>query len=130
MKVIRGGRSQTLWVKLGVLPDQDEKIAKAEESKVTSDNRLNVKVADLTEQQRKELGLEGGILVETVGQGAAAAAGVREGDILLRIDNEEIDNVAEFEKRISKLPAGKSVAVLVHRRGGPIFLAMKMPGKE
>jgi serine protease Do len=130
VKVIRGGRSQTLWVKLGELPDQDEKIAKAEESKVTSDNRLNVKVADLTDAQRKELGLDGGVLVESVGQGAAASAGIREGDILLRLDNRQIDNVDAFEAQMNKLPAGKSIAVLVQRRGGPIFLAMKVPEKE
>ena len=33
----------------------------------------------------------------------------------------------ELEQMIDKLPPGKSVAVLVQRRGGPIFLAMKMP---
>jgi len=127
VKVIRGGRSQTLWVTLGELPDEEEPIAKAEESKTTSDNRLNVKVADLTDQQHKELQIEGGVLVEAVGDGPAADAGVRSGDILLRIDNQPVNNVDDFERRIKKLPAGKSVAVLVQRRGGPIFLAMKVP---
>ena len=130
VKVMRGGRSKTLWVKLGELPDQGETIAKAEEAKTTSDNRLNIKVADLTDQQRKELQLEGGILVESVGNGAAADAGVREGDILLRIENELVKDVDDFEARIKKLPAGKSVAILVQRRGGPIFLAMKVPKEE
>jgi serine protease Do len=127
VKVIREGRSKTLWVKLGELPDQNETIARAEESKTTSDNRLNIKVADLTEQQRKELQLDGGILVEAVGSGAAADAGVREGDVLVRIENQLVKDVDDFESRIKKLPAGKSVAILVQRRGGPIFLAMKVP---
>ncbi len=130
VKVVRGGSNKTLWVKLGELPDQDEVIAKAEESKSTSDNRLNIKVADLTDQQRQELQLEGGILVEAVGDGPAADAGVREGDILLRIDNQLVKSVDGFEGRINKLPAGKSVAILVQRRGGPIFLAMKVPEKK
>ena len=130
VKVIRGGRSKTRWVKLGELPDQGETIAKADEAKTTSDNRLNIKVADLTDQQRKELQLEGGILVESVGNGAAADAGVREGDVLLRIENELVKDVDDFEARIKKLPAGKSVAILVQRRGGPIFLAMKVPKEE
>jgi len=127
VKVIRSGRSKTLWVKLGELPDEKETIARAEEAKTTSDNRLNIKVADLTDQQRKELQLEGGILVEEVGIGAAADSGVREGDILLRIDNTLVKDVDDFEARIKKLPAGKSVAILVQRRGGPIFLALKVP---
>jgi len=131
VKVIRGGRSQTLWVTLGELPEEQQPIAKAEESKATSDNRLNIQVADLTDQQRKELDLEGaGILVQSVGEGPAAEAGVRSGDILLRIDNKKVGHVDDFEKLIKDLPAGKSVALLVQRRGGPIFLAMKVPGKD
>ena len=127
VKVIRGGRSQTLWVKLGELPEQDETIAKAETSKTTSDNRLNVSVADLTDDQRKELEIDDGILVETVGDGAAGDAGIREGDIILRIDSKLVKNIDEFEKLIKKLPTGKSIAILVQRRGGPIFLALKVP---
>jgi len=130
VKVIRGGRSQTLWVKLGELPDQDQTIAKAETSKATSDNRLNVSVADLTDDQRKELEIEGGILVEAVGDGAAGDAGVREGDIILRIDGKLVKNIGEFENMIEKLPAEKSIAILVQRRGGPIFLALKVPKDE
>jgi len=130
VKVIRGGRSQTLWVKLGELPDQDETIARAEASKTTSDNRLNISVADLTDDQRKELEIDGGILVETVGDGAAGDAGIREGDIILRIDSKPVKNIDEFEKSIEKLPTGKSIAILVQRRGGPIFLALKVPESD
>ncbi len=130
VKVIRGGRSQTLWVKLGELPSQDEMIAKAETSKTTSDNSLDVSVADLTDDQRKELGIDAGILVETVGDGAAGDAGIREGDIILRIDSKPVKNIDEFEKMIEKLPVGKSIAILIQRRGGPIFLALKVPEPE
>ncbi len=127
VEVMRGGRRQTLWVMLGELPDQDKQIAKAEESKTTSDNRLGIQAADLTAEQRKELELDGGVLVERVGEGAAGDAGIREGDIIVRVDNQLVNNVDELEKLIDKLPEGKSVAVLVQRRGGPIFLAMKVP---
>jgi len=127
VKVIRQGRSQTLWVKLGELPDEDVQIAKAEESKTTSDNRLGVQVADLTAEQRKELDLEGGVLVEQVADGAASEAGIRRGDIILRIDSELVMDVDQLETMIKKLPAGKSVAILIQRRGGPIFLALKLP---
>ena len=127
VEVMRQGRSQTLWVKLGELPDKGEQIAKAETSKTSSDNRLNIQIADLTDDQRNELELEGGVLVESVGSGAAAEAGVSEGDIILRVDGQLVNDVDVLETMIEKLPAGKSVAILVQRRGGPIFLAMKVP---
>lgn len=127
VKVMRNGKKQTLTVSLGELPDQDEQVAKAEGSKVASDNRLGIRVADLTAEQRKELELDAGVLIEEVGQGAAADAGVREGDILLRVDNRPVKDVGSLKEMVDGLPAGKSVALLVQRRGGPIFLAMKVP---
>ncbi len=131
VKVMRNGRMQTLWVQLGELPEKEAKIERADESEVVQSNRIGVKIADLTDEQRKELELEeGGVLVEEVGPGAAAKAGIRSGDIILRIDNKPVKDVKSFEKTIDKLPAGKSVAVLVQRRGGPIFLALKVPEKK
>ena len=127
IKIMRNKRTQTLWIKLGELPDKDKKVAKAAESKVASDNRLGVKVADLTADQLKELDLEGGVLVDHIGEGPAADAGIRQGDVIVRINSTPIRNVEQFEKMIKKLPAGKSVPVLVQRRGGPIFLALKVP---
>ncbi|HHO68181.1 MAG TPA: PDZ domain-containing protein, partial [Gammaproteobacteria bacterium] len=131
VKVIRNGRKQTLWVVLGELPEKVAEIERAGESEVVQSNRIGAKVADLTAEQRKELELkEGGVLVEEVGPGAAAKAGIRSGDIILRIDGKPVKDVKSFEKMIDKLPAGKSVAVLVQRRGGPIFLALKVPEKK
>lgn len=130
VKVMREGRTKMLSVVLGELPDQDKEIiAKAEDSKSRTDNRIGIQVADLTREQRNELEVDSGVLVEHVGAGAASSAGMRAGDIILRIDNKPVKNVDEFEKMIDKLPIGKSVAVLVQRRGGPIFMAMKIPKK-
>ncbi|MGD2073584.1 MAG: DegQ family serine endoprotease [Gammaproteobacteria bacterium] len=129
VEVMRDGRTRTLMVELGELPDKDKQIAKAEQSKTTSENRLGVQVADLTAQQREELELEGGVLVERVGSGVAAEAGIREGDVIVRIDNKLVEDVDQLESLVDSLPPGKSVPVLVQRRGGPIFLAMKVPAK-
>ena len=127
VKVMRDKRTKTVWVALGELPDQVKTVAKVEGSKVTSDNRLGVQLADLTSDQRSELQLEGGVLVEGVNEGAAADAGIREGDILLRMDNKLVADIKELKKIVDKVPAGKSVAVLIQRGGGPIFLAIKFP---
>jgi serine protease Do len=129
VEVMREGRTRTLDVVLGELPDKDKQIAKAEQSKTSSENRLGVQVADLTTDQRNELDLDGGVLVESVGPGVAADAGIRDGDVIVRIDNKLVADVDELEALVDKLPPGKSVPVLVQRRGGPIFLAMKGPAK-
>ncbi len=131
LKVMRDGKEKNLTIVLGELPEENKIVARAKGSKAMTDSRLGVDVADLTSVQREELELEnGGVLVEKVGEGAAAGAGIHAGDVIVRIDNKPVSDVKSFKKMVKKLPVGKSVAILVQRRGGPIFLAMKVPDAE
>jgi serine protease Do len=66
------------------------------------------------------------VLVKQVGKGTAKNAGIHPGDVILRIGNKVIGNVADFEKITKNLPVGKSVALLVQRNGSPAFLALKV----
>jgi serine protease Do len=59
-------------------------------------------------------------------KGVAKDAGISRGDVILRIQNEAINSVDDFEKAIKKLPADKSIAVLIQHRGSPAFLALKL----
>lgn len=127
--VIRDGKRRVLTVRVEQLP-KDEELTLAEgKPGLSSDNRLNLTVTDLTAEQRKELGLEQrqGVLVQGVEPGPAQEAGVRRGDVLLKLNNVDIDNVAHFNKLVRELPAGKSIPLLVQRRSGPIFLALRLP---
>jgi serine protease Do len=127
--VIRNGKRQSLTVRVEELPkDEELTLAEGKPGK-SSDNRLHVTVSDLTPEQRKELGLEQrqGVLVEQVAEGPAQEAGIRRGDVLLKLNNQDVDNVAHFNKLVRELPAGKSVPVLVQRPSGPIFLALRLP---
>ncbi|MGZ8193734.1 MAG: PDZ domain-containing protein, partial [Methylobacter sp.] len=116
----------TIVVKVGLLPETDEKLTEPKvESKPT--NRLGINVIDLTNGQRESLQvIKNGVLVQDVGEGPAKEAGIQRGDVILRIQNNIIRNVTDFEKIIKSLPVGKSVAVLIQRQGNPVFLAFKI----
>ena len=75
---------------------------------------LGVAVADLTDAQKRELKIKGGVRVESA-EGAAARAGVREGDVVLSLDNTEITNAKQFEGLAAKLDKSKAVTLLVRR---------------
>ena len=60
---------------------------------------------------------------------AADAAGIVEGDVLLTVDNKSVDSAAELDDVLGQLGARKSVAVLVQREEGPVFLALQL-GRE
>ena len=75
---------------------------------------LGVSVADLTEAQKRELRLRGGVRVDAV-EGPAARAGLREGDIILSMDNAEINDSKQFAAAAAKADKAKPVSVLVRR---------------
>ena len=75
---------------------------------------LGLAVSEITDAQKKELKIKGGVKVDTV-EGAAARAGVREGDVIIAIANTEITNAKEFEAALAKLDKAKAVNVLLRR---------------
>jgi serine protease Do len=126
LTVIRQGDTETIDFKVGLLPDQEQKVPLTKvETKPT--NKLGISVADITAEQRESLeNIKNGVLVQDVESGVAADAGIQSGDVILRIQNNVIRDVNEFDKIVKNLPVGKSVAVLIQRRGSPVFLALKI----
>jgi serine protease Do len=85
---------------------------------------LGLGVVDLTDAQRRELKIKGGVRVESV-EGAAAKAGVREGDVLLSVDNTEVNSAKQFEALVAKLDKARAVTVLVRRADAVNFLIIR-----
>ena len=121
----RGGYRE---VNVTVAEFEPERAARAGERETTkpqaSLGSLGLGVVDLTEAQRKELKIKGGVRVEAV-EGAAARAGIREGDVLLSLDNTEVANAKQFEALALKLDKSKPVTVLVRRADTVNFLIIR-----
>jgi len=128
VEIIRKGKTQTLNVTVAELPADDElQIASTGNGSAIKSNALNITVKDLTEQQKKELEFEDhGVLVESVLEGPAQKAGIRRGDIILLINNIKVKDTSHFNKMVEELPKDKSIPILIQRRGGPIFIALKI----
>ncbi len=75
---------------------------------------LGLTVAELTDAQKTELRIKGGVRI-TAAEGAAARAGLREGDVIVSLANTEIANVRDFEAQIAKADKNRPVQVLVRR---------------
>jgi serine protease Do len=127
VKVIRNGKTRTLKVTIGELPGKDELQASTEEPGKAKDSRLHIDVADLDEDQRDQLGLkDNGVLVTDVRSGPANDAGIRQGDVIIMINNKNVKDANEFRDISKDLPTGKPIAVLVQRKDGPVFLAIRL----
>lgn len=75
---------------------------------------LGLSVSELPAAQKKELRIKGGVKVDAA-EGAAARAGLREGDVIVSIANSEVGNVKEFESALAKIDKKKPITVLVRR---------------
>ena len=116
--VFRRGSSKDLSVVIAEV-EGDKPVAKAagkEEKPRTSTvaQTLGLSVADLTDAQKKESNLKGGVRVE-VAADAAARAGLREGDVIVQLANTEVASVKEFEAALGKLDKTKPLNVLFRR---------------
>jgi serine protease Do len=75
---------------------------------------LGVTVSDLNDAQKQELRVRGGVRVDAV-DGAASRAGLREGDVILSMDNTEITDSKQFATLAAKAEKARAVSVLVRR---------------
>jgi serine protease Do len=87
-------------------------------------NALGLVVADLTEAKRKELKVEGGVAVETA-DGAAARAGLRQGDVILKIQSTDITSAKQFNDLVGKLDPARVVALLVKRGESAQYITVR-----
>jgi len=128
VEVLRNGRRVELQVMTAELPEEAELRAAAPARPGTARaSRLGLSVRDLDEARREELALgEQGVVVDSVEEGPAQRAGIREGDIILMLNNEKVTSASQFKGLVKELPSGKAVSVLVQRGGNPIFLALKV----
>lgn len=123
--VIRDGKEQTLTVKLEELPDENKLQATAEP---VTRNRLGLIVGELPGDKRKKG--DSGVLVKDVDEGPAATAGIRAGDVIVRLNNVEMTDLNQFVDLVKDLPAGRPIPVLIKRDNGSLFLALTVPEQK
>ena len=129
INLMRDGKMKTVKVKIGQLPDTDQAIV-TETTEKTSDAVLGLDVRVLTKDELEEMELSHGLQVMEIAEGPAKSAGIRKGDVLQLINGEKIETVNQFKEIVDKLPEGKFASILVQRRQGPQFLALKIPEEK
>jgi serine protease Do len=129
MQVFRRGAYKDLQVTVVEFePERARRTSEREESKPQAAvGSLGLSVADLTDAQKRELKVKGGVRVE-LAEGLAARAGVREGDVILSIENTEVTSAKQFEQVASKLDKTKPATLLV-RRGDVVNFVIVRPAR-
>ena len=121
LKVWRQGETQELRASLGEAPA--EKVARADSESKTKPSKLGLAVRPLTEEERKQIEAEGGLLVEQ-SEGPAARAGVQAGDVILALNNQPVKSVDQLRRLVDR--SRGSVALLIQREGNKIYVPIRL----
>ena len=131
MTVFRRGSTRDLNVQIAEFePERPVRRAAAPEEKPKGSpaaQSIGLVVSELTDAQKKELKIKGGVKVDAVTE-AAARAGIREGDIIVTLGNTEINSVRDFEAVIAKVDKTKPIPVLLRRGELATYLLIR-PGR-
>ena len=116
LQIFRRGAAKELSVTVGEFePERPSRRAQAEPSGAAPvKSALGITASDLTEAQKREFKVKGGVRVDAV-VGAAARAGLREGDVILSVDNAEVTDLRQFATLAAKVEKARAVSVLVRR---------------
>jgi len=125
LTVWRKGAMRDLSVNIVELEAEQTVVAQPQKPKgPRTANALGLVVNDLTPPQLKELKIDGGVLVE-VAEAASARAGLRSGDIVLRVNNTDVKDAKQFNELVAKLDAKKTTLLLVRRGDSSQFVTVK-----
>ena len=117
--VFRRGASKELSVVIG--ESEPEKVATRKPAEREERARpsaavqlLGLSVSELGDAQKKELKIKGGVKVDAATEGGARA-GLREGDVITQVANQEVLSVKDFDAVVARLDKSKPVSVLFRR---------------
>ena len=75
-----------------------------------------MRLETVDEEMRRKNNLPDGIYVtEVLPSSPAIAAGLKNGDIILKVEATEVQTVRQFYKAISEIGSGKSIRIVVNR---------------
>ena len=104
---------------------QAAKKADAPAANGSSANTLGVTVTELSDSKKKDLSIKGGVEVTGLGDGALARAGVRPGDVIIRVADTDIAGVKQFEALVKGLDANKAVPVFIRRADSTLVIPVR-----
>jgi serine protease Do len=90
---------------------------------------LGVRIQTVTDELAEGLRLDGtsGALVASVTEGGPAeAAGIEQGDVILRFDGQEVGEMRKLPRMVAETGIGKAVEVVVWRKGEEVMLQVEL----
>ncbi len=131
----RKGEKVEVGVTIGELEDAETKVASADpKAPVEPDtvDTVGMTLSTLTDELRKKYDLaddaNGVVVAKVDADGAAAEKGIREGDLIVEVAQEEVKTPGEVLRKVTKVKKSnrKSILLLLERGGDLRFIAVRL----
>jgi serine protease Do len=127
LQVWRKGATRDLTVTVGDTESTQtaNKKSDAPAANSNSANTLGLAVSELSDAKKKDLNIKGGVEVTGLGEGPLARAGIRPGDVIIRVADADITGVKQFEALVKGLDGNKSVPVFIRRADSTLVVPVR-----
>ncbi|MEM7508573.1 MAG: DegQ family serine endoprotease [Pseudomonadota bacterium] len=95
-------------------------VAQLQEFGETRRGWLGVRIQEVTDELGEALGLDkasGALVADVSPGGPAEAAGIEAGDVILKFDGRNVDQMRDLPRMVAETPVGKAVRVVIFRKG-------------
>jgi len=132
VKLLRQKKEIEVEVSIAELPKKLGEAAAEEdaaESQEESNALSGVTVRELTPELAKRFGAgegDAGVVVVKVDAGSKAfEAGIRQGDVVLQVNQKDIATIEDYKKAVARLKAKERILLLIRRKGEDLFLTVR-----
>jgi Do/DeqQ family serine protease len=127
LTVLRGGSEQQIRLELGEL-STDNRGGPAARGGEAEPARFGMSVSPLTPELREQLGLNRGsrgvVIVDVDPAGAAASAGLREGDLIEQVNRQQVSDPAALRNALDA-SGDRPALLLIQRQGNRTFVTLR-----
>jgi serine protease Do len=124
VEIQRKGKKVVLNLAVGEMPT-DENVVAPKKNNPKEVNRIGLALKQLSADDMKKTNGRNGLLVLST-QGESVAAGIRPGDVILALNNSAVKTIAIFNQELRRIPKGKTIALLVYRKGDTLYVPIKI----
>jgi serine protease Do len=126
LKVLRDAQERDVPVTLGTFPESDAESADADEGKAQLGMTLQNLTPDLAQRLELERTTKGVVVTDVDAGEPAEDAGLQRGDVIVSVNGQRTETVAEFEREVAKAKPDGVARLRVRRGSNHTFLALRL----